>query len=99
MDQVSENRANERKACNERILFEPGRKKEGSQSLRKHGICIDIGAGGIGMVTDLKLEEGEIIKLYLPATEHKIPLPVYAEVISSKPAGDHAVRAGLRFLG
>ena len=62
----------------------------------RHGICIDIAAGGIGMVTDLELKKSEIVKLYSPSTEQRIPLPVYAEVVSLKSTGDHAVRVRLR---
>jgi len=64
--------------------------------LPETGLGVDISHGGIGLITECLLEEGNLLKLYFPVAETKTNLPVYAQVMWAKPANGK-FRAGLSF--
>ena len=57
----------------------------------------DIGADGIGILTDCLLRKGTVLRLDFPVSGLRTPLPVFAEVAWAIAANDR-FRAGLRFL-
>lgn len=59
--------------------------------------AVDISEGGIGLVTQLPLNEKDVIRLLIPGPEPSTNLPLRAEVIWSVPART-STRYGLRFL-
>jgi len=60
------------------------------------GLGVDISQGGIGLITECLLVEGNLLKLYFPVAETKTSLPVYAQVMWAQPANGK-FRAGLSF--
>ncbi len=61
------------------------------------GFGVDICDGGMGLITRYPLKAGAVLKIYFPVAAAKASLPVYSEVVWSKPT-DGEYRAGLRFL-
>ena len=61
------------------------------------GQAVDIGHGGLGLVSPYSPTEGEVLKLSIPLKDPEVTLPVFAEVMWVSPS-DEYYRAGLRFL-
>ena len=98
MEPKSGKRLSERKVFNQPISFEVSETETGQfKIVQKKGFGIDISSKGTGITTDYALREGDVLKLHLPINEVQTSLPVYAEVMWSKPADSH-FRAGLLFL-
>lgn len=62
-----------------------------------YGFAVDIGDGGIGLMTRYEPKEGEVLKLFIPLIEPEVALPVFAEVMWVTPVSEY-YRTGLRFL-
>ncbi len=62
----------------------------------ENGLGVDISNRGIGVITDRRLEEGDVIKLHFPLSETNTSLPVYAKVIWARQTHGK-FRAGLCF--
>jgi hypothetical protein len=67
------------------------------ENITCEAIGVDISSSGLGVVTDYALKEGDVLKSRIPVIEMDTALPVYAEVVWSKPHNGK-FRVGLRFL-
>ena len=67
------------------------------ENILKNGMGVDLSPGGIGLTTDYPLHAGDVLKLFFPVGVGDASLPVFSEVMWSRPA-DGEYRAGLRFL-
>ena len=67
------------------------------KNARHQGLAMDISAGGLGLKTDHALPEGSVLKFNIPIKDVEITIPVFAQVMWSKP-DDGNFRAGLSFL-
>jgi hypothetical protein len=73
--------------------------QEGQPQLQRHeALSMDISEHGLGLETASVLQKGAVIKLLLPVGNVRATLPVFAEVMWSRPANGHYYRAGARFL-
>ena len=98
MKKKAEKRASSRAAICQSLSFEMSEKVSGRfKNVPICGFGVDICLGGIGLITDRILNEGDVLKLFIPVAEVNILLPVYTEVMWSRPT-DGDFRAGLRFL-
>ena len=86
-----------RKEFDQQIYFETTLVNGKMKNINRKGIAMDISDGGLGLKTDLDLSEGAVVKFNIPMKEVDITIPVFAEVMWSKPENSH-FRAGLRFL-
>lgn len=96
---VPERRLSARRTFNKTISLE--RSNVVSDQFRNshyEGLVMDISNGGLGLSTNDRLKEGEIVKLFLPLKEMDITVPVMAEVKWSRRA-TLSCQAGLKFLG
>ena len=73
--------------------------KEPVQPLEREAEVKDISRGGVRLLTDLELEETQILKLHLPipGTTHLPPQPAEVRWVSLAPPGESS-QVGLRFL-
>lgn len=93
----AEKRSFGRKFICQTVRIEMSKLKHGQVgNVPENGLGVDISHGGIGLITDCSLEEGNLLKLYFPVAEVKINLPVYAQVVWVMPARGK-FRAGLCF--
>lgn len=91
----TERRSYKRKAINSPCKFETmGR----GALVSRIGSIFDIGNGGAGLFADHQLNEGEVLKLYFPASVPDIAVPVYAQIMWSQ-RSEGQYKAGLRFIG
>jgi hypothetical protein len=98
MAKYSENRSGSRECINQPVSFELSEIESGRlRNIQKSGLGVDISAGGMGLTTDYQLHTGNVLKLYFPVAAGHAHLPVFTEVIWSRPA-DGGFKAGLRFL-
>jgi len=98
MDNKQVKRSEKRKPCEQKVTFELSAEKAASfNKTQFNGRCIDISKYGIGLTTEHQLERSQVIKLYLPMKHTETNMPVFAEVIWSKPDNGMS-RTGLRFL-
>jgi|WetSurMetagenome_2_1015567.scaffolds.fasta_scaffold1086790_1 hypothetical protein len=67
------------------------------QLIRGEGGGLDISTKGLGLITDIPLTTGEIIKLSLPSHPDRIPVPVLCQVRWVKLEGGK-YRAGVLFI-
>jgi hypothetical protein len=58
---------------------------------------IDISSHGLGLVTNLSLKKGDIVKVQLPAQAEGTLLPVFSQVVWARKENSE-FRAGLQFL-
>lgn len=100
MEHKSEKRFSGRQSFNRPVSFEIcATKTSQSMDIQQNGLGVDISAEGIGITTDYALREGDVLKLYIPINNTVgTSLPVYAEVMWSKPADENLRAGGLRFL-
>lgn len=94
---ASDRRKSARQPYGKQVDFEAmtaGTKKVGTARHRAH--CLNISQGGMGITSEFKLKEGEVLKLFVPFKK-QVALPVFAEVMWMKPETD-TYRAGMRFL-
>jgi len=91
------NRLCDRKMFNQPFSFEISTLEARVKNLKRNGAGVDISSCGLGMKTRHALQEGSVLKFYLPVREWDITIPVYGQVMWAKPADDH-FRVGLRFL-
>jgi len=70
---------------------------QGKTVALRAGQAVDIGHGGLGLVTPYGPAEGEVLKLSIPLKDPEVTLPVFAEVMWVTPFKEQ-YRAGLRFL-
>ena len=94
----SKKRLEERKSFHKIVNFglraaESGR----GENMCFSGESLDISGGGLGLTTECVLRKGDVLRLQLPVYDTDITIPVFAEVIWTKPADDR-YRTGLRFL-
>ncbi len=73
--------------------------KEVVQPVEREAAVADISRGGVRLLTDLELEEAQILKLYLPipGTAYLPPQPAEVRWVLSAPPGEPS-HVGLRFL-
>lgn len=94
---ASNKRKSARQRYSERIDFEAmitGAKK--ADIARHCAHCLNISQGGLGITTDHRPKEGDVLRLSIPFKEN-LTLPVFAEVVWIA-AEDDSFRAGMRFL-
>jgi PilZ domain len=65
---------------------------------RRSAQGVDISSQGLGLVTPFPLQQGQVIRISLPAKESPALLPVFSEVRWVKGAGKE-YRLGVQFLG
>lgn len=87
----------ERKMFNESFSFEMSVVETIGKNVKQDCVGVDISSCGLGMKTGHSLLEGSVLKFYLPMREWEITIPVFAQIMWSKPDDDH-FRIGLRFL-
>jgi len=87
----------DRKGFDQPVSYETSIVNGKMENIRHIGIALDISTGGMGLITDLALAEGSVVKFNIPMKEVDITLPVFAQVVWSKPDDDH-FRTGLSFL-
>ena len=98
MAKYSENRSGSRESIQQPVSLELSGIESGRLStVKRSGLGVDISAGGMGLTTDWQLHAGDVLKLYFPVAAGHTSLPVFTEVVWSRPA-DGKFRAGLRFL-
>jgi hypothetical protein len=86
-----------RQGFNQPVSFETSVINGKVRNILYNGIVMDISDGGIGLKTDHALPEGSVLKFNIPIKDVEITIPVFAQVMWSKP-DDHHFRAGLSFL-
>ena len=98
MDNKQVKRSETRKPCEQKVTFELSADKA-SRLTKNHfnGRCVDISKYGMGLKTEHQLERSQVIKLYMPMKHTETDMPVFAEVVWSKPDNGMS-RTGLRFL-
>ncbi len=97
MENLEEKRSFGRKNICKAVTLEMSMANYGQGGMHPEtGLGVDISQGGIGLITECLLEEGNLLKLYFPVAETKTNLPVYAQVMWAKPANGK-FRAGLSF--
>lgn len=69
----------------------------GSCTTIHEGVCLDISAGGGGLLTITPLKKGDVVKLMVPMGTKDLCLPVFTEVVWSEDTGA-GIRAGVHFL-
>ncbi|OGQ98105.1 MAG: hypothetical protein A2521_10975 [Deltaproteobacteria bacterium RIFOXYD12_FULL_57_12] len=92
-----EKRRSERSEFRQTLELELSAVRETDALSVRRAFGLDISSGGMAMVTDVALAEGEIVRLLDPKSSAGFDLPVFAEVRWAVPANGHW-RAGLRFL-
>ena len=65
--------------------------------IRGEGGGMNISPKGLGLITDIPLSAGEILKLNLPSHPDRIPVPVFCEVRWVKLEGGK-YKAGVEFI-
>ena len=90
-------RACTRKSFKHPVSFELGASEKTLHDVKREGICVDISACGLGVETVHEVPNGAVLKFHIPVRELEITIPVFAQVMWSKPTDDH-FRMGLRFL-
>jgi hypothetical protein len=70
---------------------------EQTQPITLTGDAVDISSNGIGMWTTTPLNQGDVVKLYIPVPSQKTVLPSFSEVRWVEPGSTHN-RVGLQFL-
>ncbi len=88
----------DRKMFDQSFSFEMSIVEVKGKKMKQNGVGVDISSCGLGMKTKRSLQEGSVLKFYLPMREWEITIPVYAQVRWAKSINDH-FRVGLRFLG
>lgn len=66
--------------------------------IRGRGTISNIQACGVGLISELPLKAGDVLKIYLPVKGTRITLPAFSEVRWVRPKGK-LFYAGLQFLG
>lgn len=95
---IREKRADMRSEYSEEISFELLLVEGGKRSIAfRRGCTVDIGHGGLGLMTTHKSKKGEIVKLSMRFSDREVTLPVLAEVMWVTPFNE-SYRTGLRFL-
>jgi hypothetical protein len=98
MGRIIEKRSAGREYIRQSITFEMTRRRSGKlENVVETGFGVDISPAGIGLVTDILLEEGDVLKLLFPVSVINTILPVFTEVKWSS-STDGKFRAGLRFI-
>jgi hypothetical protein len=93
-----EKRSKVRKLYQQPIVLERiGTESSLLQLFREEGICLDISESGFGLSAACELEEGDVVKLFLPVKKVHTKLPVLAEVVWRSRSDGH-FRIGLRIL-
>ena len=87
----------ERKMFDESFSFEMSVVEARGKNVKQNGIGVDISSCGLGMKTRRSLQEGSVLKFYLPMRKWDITVPVFAQIMWSKPDDEH-FRVGLKFL-
>ncbi|MEW6186686.1 MAG: PilZ domain-containing protein [Thermodesulfobacteriota bacterium] len=99
MGKISEKRSLIRKPLPKQVQFEIRCiNPETWESVSGQGGMVDINHKGIGLITKLPLQAGEILKISLPGTIKGVSFPVFSEVRWIARDGD-SFRAGVQFLG
>lgn len=98
MEWKVENREDERAPFHKLISFDLCEMWVGRfvSSLRT-GVTVDIGSGGVCLITKHPLKSGDVIRLEVPIEAAHTRLPVYSLIVWVKRADNH-FRAGVRFL-
>jgi hypothetical protein len=86
-----------RQEFNQPVSFETSVINGKIRNIRYNGIVVDISDGGLGLKTDHALSQGSVLKFDIPIKDMDIAIPVFAQVLWSKPDDDQ-FRAGLSFL-
>jgi len=87
----------DRKMFDQSFSFKMSIVEARGKKIKQNATGVDISSFGLGMKTKHSLQEGSVLKFYLPMREWEITIPVYAQVRWAKSVNDH-FRVGLRFL-
>ena len=87
----------ERKAFDQSLCFEMSITEAMGRNVKQTAAGVDVSSFGLGMKSGQSMKKGSVVKFYFPMREIEITVPVYAQVVWSKPDNDH-FRIGLRFL-
>ena len=83
MDHNIESRISKRNILNRTIKFEINDRERNFQVITNKAMCIDISSGGLGLQTDRKLSQGDMVKVEMPLSEGDITVPIFAKVVWS----------------
>jgi hypothetical protein len=98
MEPVSDKRSADRMSYTQAVTLELSVMESGQLgNVHRSGVGVDISLTGMGLKTDQALSKGEVLKVSLPVGAMEINMPVYSEVMWTRPE-DGGYRAGLRFL-
>jgi len=97
VDHNIESRSSKRNILNRTIKFEINDRERNFQVIANKAMCIDISSGGLGLQTDRKLSQGDMVKVEVPLSEGDITVPIFAKVVWAIKI-DNSYRAGLGFL-
>lgn len=96
MGENAEKRAFRRKSMCQTVRLETKARSGHLEYAQGNVLGVDISNRGIGVITNRRLEEGAVVKLYFLLPETNTSLPIYAKVVWAKPAHGK-FRAGLCF--
>jgi len=95
---TEDRRRDTRKEYKQEVSFESMLAGEQGKTVAlRTGQAVDIGHGGLGLVSQYSPTEGEVLKLTIALKDPEVTLPVFAEVMWVSPFNGQ-YRAGLRFL-
>ena len=99
MEAVSNQRGLQRETLGNPVSFDLKRMASGRwENIQGQGQGIDVSSKGLGFVTPIPLNKGEILCLNFPVISPNTTLPVFSEVRWSRQEGEH-YRVGVAFLG
>ena len=101
MSQSKDKRSSPRRAFSQPVTFEISATRAGQPAdcLERRGLAIDLSRHGLGLETDCRLAEGELIKLLSAGPDPEHWLPPLARVQWVTAIGGDRCRVGLHFLG
>jgi hypothetical protein len=98
MENKTELRMVPRRPFSQTVDFELRRIQPGTwESIQGKGGILDISSKGLGLISEIPVKAGEILKFNLPGNLKGISIPVLSEVRWAKSEGNRC-RAGLRFI-
>lgn len=80
------------------VLIETNDQKEGAfQTIQLKGQAMDISPNGLGVMTDKYMEQGQVVRVYLPIGSSETIVPSFSEVRWVKTT-EGKYRIGLQFI-
>jgi len=93
-----ERRRNERKALTGPVQLESGLPESGWPAPGRIEVAgIDLSLGGLGIQTNILLEESAVVRALIPVSGCQVSVPALAQVVWVS-SGRQPFRVGLRFL-